>query len=77
MRVGASDGDAIALFSDGLGQGFAGLRAVDVNPVGGAVDADFGLRIKLLHGCFDRAFAVAAGHAGDGKNLVHGAFPLC
>ena len=72
MRVDASGGDAIAFFSDGLGQGFAGLCAVDVNAVGGAVDADLGLRVDLLHGVFDGTLAVTAGHACDGEGLVHG-----
>jgi hypothetical protein len=29
------------------------------------------LRVNLLHGGFDSAFAVAAGHARDMKGLVH------
>lgn len=77
MRVDVSGGDAIALFSDGLGQGFAGLCAVDVNAVGGPVDADLGLWVKLLHSIFDGTFAVAAGHASDGEGLVHGSLSLC
>jgi hypothetical protein len=36
-----------------------------------------GLRVKLPHGIFDGALAVAAGHAGDGEGLVHDGVPLC
>ncbi len=77
MLMDVSGGDAIAFFCNGLGQGFAGLRAVDVNAVGGAVDADLGLRVKLLHSIFDGALAVTAGHAGDGEGLVHVSLSLC
>jgi hypothetical protein len=72
-----SVGDDVAFFSDGLGQGFARLTAVDVNAIGGPVDADLGLRVELLHGGFDGALAVAAGHACDGEGLVHFGVPLC
>ncbi len=77
MCVEASVSHAIAFFGDGLGQGFAGLGAVNVNALGGAVDADLGLRVKLLHCVFDGAFAMAAGHARDGESLVHGSLSLC
>ena len=65
MGVYALGGDAIAFFGDGFGQSFAWLRAVYVNAVGGTVDVDFGLWIKLLYSGFHGALAVATGHAGD------------
>jgi len=61
----------VTFFGDGLRQRLSVGGAVNVNPVGGPVNRDHGLRVNLLHGGFDSAFAVAAGHARDMKGLVH------
>jgi len=45
--------------------------AVNLHAVGDPVNRHHGLRVNLLHGGFDGAFAMAAGHAGNVKGMVH------
>jgi hypothetical protein len=69
--AGSVGADRVTLFCDGLRQRLSVCGAVNVNAVGGPVNRHHGLRVNLLHGGFDSAFAVTAGHAGNVKGLVH------
>jgi hypothetical protein len=62
--------DLVAFFGDGRCQGLARLAAV--HPRGSARGrSHLGLGVELLDGAGDGALAVAAGHAGDLKLVLH------
>ena len=65
-------GDGMAFFSDGGGQGLAaGMVGLHDHLVGGAINLNARLGIHPVQGLLYCAFAVAAGHAGDSKNVFH------
>jgi hypothetical protein len=56
---------------DDSGQRLTGLSGLHFDQVLGAVDLDLRIAVQLFDGACHCHFAVAAGHAGDGKVLVH------